>query len=60
MLTSRFEWLLYVPYSADNFIVYPDDSMYTQDYYGKWSILISARVIPAGYWRDKFIEYGIN
>jgi len=50
----------YVPYSADNFIIYPDGSMYTQDYYGKWSTLIVARVIPQGYWRDKFIEYRIN
>lgn len=50
----------YVPYSADNFIVYPNGTMYTQDYQGKWSTRIVARVIQPVYWQSKFSEYGLS
>jgi len=50
----------YVPYSADNFVVYPNGAMYTQDYSGKWSTLITAIVIQSQYWNRKFQEYGLK
>lgn len=49
-----------VPYAADNFIVFPNGSMYTQDYLGKWSTLVSAVLIQPVYWAAKFKEYRIN
>lgn len=44
-------------YFADNFIVYPDRSMYTQDAMGTWSTLITAFVVPPANWNSKFKEY---
>lgn len=49
-----------VPYSADNFIVYPNGAMYTQDYSGKWSTQIVSVVIAQQYWQRKFQEYGLK
>lgn len=48
-----------LPYSADNFIVYPNGCMYTQDYSGKWSTLITHCVIQPQYWKAKYREYNI-
>ena len=50
----------HTPYAADNFIVYPNGSMYAQDAAGNWSTLITAQIIPQVYWRSKFIEYGLQ
>ncbi len=50
----------YVPYSADNFVVYPDGSMYTMDSSGTWSTMIVAYVVPQYSWATKFNEYGIE
>ena len=49
----------YQPYSADCFLVYPNGSMYTQDYAGNWSTLITAIVIQPAYWNSKLKEYGL-
>lgn len=49
-----------LPYSADNFIVYPNGNMYTQDYSGNWSTLITYYVIQPEYWRAKYREYNIE
>lgn len=49
----------YVPYAADNFIIFPNGNMYTQDYSGKWSTYISAVLIQPVYWTNKFKEYKI-
>lgn len=46
-------------YFADNFVIFPDRSMYTQDALGKWSTLINAFIIPQYNWRAKFNEYGL-
>lgn len=50
----------YTPYSADNFVIFPNGRMYTQDYSGKWSTLVSAVNISYAYWSMKFKEYNIN
>ncbi len=50
----------YVPYAADNFLVYPNGAMYTQDYAGNWSTLITAVVVQPVYWHSKFLEYGLR
>lgn len=50
----------YVPYYADNFVVYPNGQMYTQDAQGAWSTLITAMVIQQPYWSGKFREYGLK
>lgn len=47
-------------YFADNFVIFPNGSMYTQDALGQWSTLIRAVVHPQYNWRNKFIEYGVN
>lgn len=47
----------YLPYAADNFIVYPNGNMYTQDAAGNWSTLITAYVVPPASWNSKFKEY---
>ena len=49
-----------VPYAADNFIIYPNGAMYTQDAMGNWSTLITARPIERRYWSAKFTEYELN
>ncbi len=46
-------------YAADNFVIFPNGSMYTQDAFGKWSTLITAYIIPQYNWRAKMIEYGL-
>ena len=50
----------YTAYSADNFIIYPNGSMYAQDYAGNWSTAIMAQVINPALWRLKFKEYGLE
>lgn len=50
----------YVPWAADNFLVYPNGTMYTQDASGTWSTAIVAYVVPKYNWNDKFREYGIK
>lgn len=49
-----------VPYSADNFVIFPNGRMYTQDYSGKWSTLVTAIAIQPAYWSAKFREYKIQ
>lgn len=50
----------YVAWAADNFVVYSNGAMYTQDASGTWSTLISAYVVPARNWQNKFREYRIK
>lgn len=50
----------YVPWAADNFVVYPNGAMYTQDASGTWSTRIVAYVVPTYNWQAKFREYGIR
>ncbi len=50
----------YVPWAADNFIIYPNGNMFTQDALGGWSTQIVAYVVPAYNWQNKFKEYGIQ
>lgn len=50
----------YVPWAADNFVVYPNGAMYTQDASGTWSTQIVAYVVAAHNWQNKFREYGIQ
>ncbi|MEE0266585.1 MAG: hypothetical protein U0L65_04320 [Bacteroidales bacterium] len=50
----------YVPWAADNFVIFPDGSMYTQDAAGAWSTYIAAYIVPPYEWQSKFREYGIQ
>lgn len=50
----------YVPWAADNFIIYPNGAMYTQDASGTCSTAIVAYVVPRDKWQNKFHEYGIQ
>lgn len=50
----------YVPWAADNFVIYPNGAMYTQDASGTWSTQIVAYVVARLYWQSKFREYGIK
>jgi len=50
----------YVPWSADNFVIYPNGAMYTQDASGTWSTQIIAYVVQPNNWQNKFREYGIR
>lgn len=50
----------YVPWSADNFVIFPNRAMYTQDASGTWSTQIGAYIVPAQYWPGKFREYGFR
>lgn len=50
----------YTDYAADNFVVFPDGSMYAQDDAGTWSTLIVAYVVNPVDWQYKFQEYGIR
>lgn len=50
----------YVPYSADNFVIYPNGTMYTQDYSGNWTTAIIATMIDPRMWSAKFREYGLD
>lgn len=50
----------YVPWAADNFVIFPNGSMYTQDASGTWSTQIVACLINGVYWQSKFREYGIK
>lgn len=47
----------YVPYSADNFVFFPDGSVYTQDYSGKWSTAVQHRVVPQYNWNSVINNY---
>lgn len=47
----------YVPYTADNFIFYPNGAIYTQDYSGKWSTVVQQRLVPVDYWSDVIRSY---
>lgn len=49
----------YVQWSADNFVINPDGSMFTMDAAGTWSTLIAARIVPAYEWRSIFNQYNI-
>lgn len=44
-------------YFADNFIIYPNGNMFTQDAAGTWSTAVNANVVAPGYWPMKFREY---
>ena len=50
----------YVIYYADNFVIYPNGQMFTQDAGGTWSTLIVYNIIDPIYWRKKFQEYRIQ
>lgn len=49
----------YVPWAADNFVIYPNGAMYTQDASGTWSTQIVAYIVDTYNWQNKFREYGI-
>ena len=49
-----------LPYAADNFVIYPNGNMYTQDAAGNWSTLIQAVIIDPRYWAIKKNEYGLR
>lgn len=49
-----------VPYAADNFVIYPNGSMYAQDAFGSWTNLITANIVPRMSWRHKLREYGYD
>lgn len=49
-----------IAYSPDNFVIYPNGNMYTQDDNGVWSTTITARVVPSSQWRTTLRKYGIN
>jgi len=50
----------YTPYAADNFIFYPNGSVYTQDYAGNWSTAVQYRVVPPGQWAAVYRRFGLN
>lgn len=50
----------YVPYSADNFIMYPNGQIYTQDASGTWSTIVTQNVIKEEHWSIKLAEYGLK
>lgn len=50
----------YVPWAADNFVMFPNGSMYTQDAAGTWSTYIAAYKVPTYQWQSKFREYDIE
>ena len=50
----------YVPWAADNFIIYPNGTMYTQDASGTWPTQIVAYIVPTQYWQSKFREYKLT
>lgn len=47
------------PYAPDNFVIFPNGQMYTQDGAGTWSTLINATLIQPMYWQMKMKEYGL-
>lgn len=47
-------------YAADNFVIYPNGFMYTQDAFGNWSTLVTANSVPPSSWRYKLREYGYD
>lgn len=49
-----------IAYSPDNFVIFPDGTMFTQDDSGTWSTAITARVVPVSQWRTTLRKYGIN
>lgn len=49
----------YVPYSADNFAFFPDGSVYTQDYSGKWSTVVQYRIVPEYDWGNVIDSYSL-
>lgn len=49
-----------MPYAADNFVIYPNGNMYTQDAAGNWSTLIQAVIVDPMYWAMKKNEYGLR
>lgn len=50
----------YVPWSADNFVIYPNGSMFTMDAAGMWSTQIRMNAIANYNWQRKFNEYGVQ
>lgn len=48
-----------VAYSPDNFVIYQDGSMFTQDDSGTWSTAISARIVPTIQWKSTLRKYGL-
>lgn len=49
-----------IVYYADNFVVFPNGSMYTQDAAGTWSTQIVAQMVPAYNWQTKMKQYNIR
>lgn len=46
-------------YAADNFVIFPNGAMYTQDAAGAWSTQIVAQMIPTYNWAAKLQQYSI-
>ena len=49
-----------IVYYADNFVVFPNGRMYTQDAAGTWSTQIVAQMVPAYNWQAKMQQYNIK
>ncbi len=49
-----------IVYYADNFVIFPNGSMYTQDAAGTWSTQIVAQMIPSYNWQAKMKQYNIR
>lgn len=49
-----------IVYYADNFVIFPNGSMYTQDAGGTWSTQIVAQMIPTYNWQLKMKQYNIQ
>lgn len=49
-----------IVYYADNFVIFPNGRMYTQDAAGTWSTQIVAQMIPSYNWQNKLQQYNIK
>lgn len=49
-----------IVYYADNFVIFPNGRMYTQDAAGTWSTQIVAQMIPSYNWQAKMKQYNIR
>ncbi len=49
-----------IVYYADNFVIFPNGRMYTQDAGGTWSTQIVAQMIQTYNWQSKMKQYNIQ
>lgn len=49
-----------IVYYADNFVIFPNGRMYTQDAGGTWSTQIVAQMISTYNWQSKMKQYNIQ